>query len=271
MIEHFLHSLGLNEGEIRVYLYLLTHGESIASIVAKRLELKRVTCYSILEVLERKGMITSFTKNNVTHFDAVEPEDIVELCSQRVREMMRLQKKASEITDELHQLREKGKMPKLEIRGKIKYYQGLEAVTDLISETLEEKGNEQLCFGLNSYHSELAGDDWVEYTKKRLEKGMHVKSIQPDTEAAIAYKARDSKELRETLLVPKNQFPGNCEINIIGDMIAIFTTHGSEAMGMKMYNRDMAQALCSLFRLGWEKAQEYNKKLGKKSGKKKTH
>jgi hypothetical protein len=158
----------------------------------------------------------------------------------------------------------------LEIRGKIKYYQGLEAVTDLISETLEEKGDEQLCFGLNSYHSELAGDDWVDYTKKRIEKGMRVKSIQPDTGAAVAYKSRDAKELRETLLVPESRFPGNCEINIIGDMLAIFTTHGTEAMGMKMYNRDIAQALRSLFSLGWEKAQEYNKKLTKSPKVKKT-
>jgi predicted transcriptional regulator len=130
MIENFLRNLGLNESEIRVYFYLLTHGESIVSMVAKRLEMKRVTCYSTLEALEKKGMITSFTKNNVAHFDAVEPDDIIELCSQRVNEMQRLQRKASELKSEFHKLREKGKMPKLEIRGKIKYYQGLEAVTD---------------------------------------------------------------------------------------------------------------------------------------------
>ena len=54
----------------------------------------------VIRDLEKKGMITSFTKNNVTHFDAVEPDDIVELCNQRVKEMERLQKNASELKEE---------------------------------------------------------------------------------------------------------------------------------------------------------------------------
>lgn len=260
IIETFMRNLGLNENEIKVYLYLLTHGESIVSIVAKRLEMKRVTTYSTLESLEKKEVISSFIKNNVAHFDAVEPDDIVELCEQKVTEMQRLQRKASELKDEFYKLRQKGKMPKLEIRGKIKYYEGLEAVTDLIQETLQENNKEQLCFGLNSYHTELAGDDWGAYTKKRVQKGMAVKSIQPDTAAAIDYKKRDPKELRQTRLVPHDKFPGNCEINVIGNMIAMYTTHGREPMGMKMYNPDMAQALKSLFDLAWERSEFYDKK-----------
>jgi len=260
MIESFLKSLGLTDNETKIYLYLLTHGESIASIIAKRLDMKRVTVYSALESLEQKEVIASFIKNNVAHFDAVEPEEIETLCEQKVTEMKRLQQKAATLRDEFKKLRNVGRMPMLEIRGKLKYYQGLEAVTDLITETLQEKEKEQLCFGLNTYHSELAGNDWQEYTQKRVQKKMTVRSIQPDTEAAIAYKGRDPQELRETRLVPHTKFPGKCEINIIGDMIAIFSTRGHEPSGMKLYNPDVAQALKSLFELAWERAQEYDQK-----------
>lgn len=258
IIENFLRNLGLSENEIRVYLYLLSHGESIASIVAKRLEMKRTAVYTILESLEQKGMLTSFIKNDVKHFDAVEPEDIVELCEQKMNEMSRLAKKAESLRNEFQKIRSKGKMPTMEIRGKIKYYQGLEAVTDLIDETLNEPEKEQLCFGLNTYHSEMAGDDWGSYTRKRVEQGMHVRSIQPKTEAAIEYKARDKNELRDTRIVPYNKFPDGCEVNIIGDMVAMFTTKGTEPVGMKMYNKYMAQALRSLFNLAWEKSEEYD-------------
>lgn len=267
IIETFLRNLGLNDNEVKVYLYLLTHGESIASVIAKRLELKRVTAYSTLESLERKAIIQSFVKNNVAHFDAIEPDDIVELCEQKVNEMQRLRENANTLKEEFKKLRERGRMPKLEIRGKIKYYEGLEAVTDLIEETLNEKEKEQLCFGLNTYHVEFAGDDWGNYTQKRVKKGMAVRSIQPDTEAAVEYQARDKNELRQTRLVPKDKFPGNCEINLIGNMIAMFTTRGRDAMGMKMYSPDMAQALQSLFNLAWERAEGYDKER-KKGGKK---
>lgn len=90
VVETFLRNLGLNENEIKVYLYLLSHGESIASIVAKRLNLKRAAAYATLESLEQKEMITSFIKNDVKHFDAIEPDDIVEICENKVAEMTRI-------------------------------------------------------------------------------------------------------------------------------------------------------------------------------------
>jgi len=263
MIENFLKNLGLSENEVKVYLYLLTHGESIASVIAKRLEMKRATVYPTLESLESKELISGFDKNGVMHFDAVEPDDIVYLCEQRVSQMQRLKQKAEGLHKEFSKLRDQGKMPKLEIRGKIKYYEGIDAVTDLIEETLEEKENEQLCFGLNTFHTELSGNDWQDYTKKRVAKGMNVKSIQPDKEEAVEYQGRDKDELRETRLVPKNEFPGETEINIIGDMVAMFTMRGQSPMGMKMYNKDLAQALRSLFRLAWERSEFYNKKRKK--------
>jgi len=225
MIDNFLKTLGLNESEIRVYLYLVTHGESIASVIAKRLGMKRATVYQVLEALEKKELATTFTKNNVAHFDAVEPEDIVQLCEHREKEMKRLRQKAEILSGEFKKLRDMGRMPTLEIRGKMKYYEGLDAVTDLIDETLSEKSKEQLCFGLNTFHTELAGNDWHEYTERRVKKGMVVSSIQPDMDAAKEYKKRDKDELRETRLVPNEQFPGNCEINIIGDMIATKKWH----------------------------------------------
>ncbi len=260
LIENFLRNLGLSDNETKVYLYLLTHGESIASVIAKRLDIKRATVYPVIESLEKQELISTFEKNGTMHFDAVEPEDIVYVCEQRVHQMKRLKENAESLHQEFKELREQGKMPKLEIRGKIKYFEGLDAVTGLINETLDEKEKEQLCFGLNTFHTELSGNDWQDYTKIRVKKGMRVRSIQPDKPEAIAYKKRDATELRETRLVPKKEFPGDSEINIIGDMIAMFTTKGKQPMGMKMYNKELAQALRSIFELAWERAEHYDTK-----------
>ena len=262
-IAAFLRNFGLNESEIKVYLYLVTHGESIVSIISKRLEMKRATCYQTLEGLEKKEFVTTFMKNNVTHFDAIEPDDIVALCEQRVSHMQILRRKAESLNAEFERLRRAGSMPTLEVKGKVKYYEGLDAVTDLIDETLNEKCKEQLCFGLNTYHSELAGDDWGRYTQKRVRKGMKVKSIQPDTQSAVEYKSRDKQELRETKLVPHDTFPGQCEINVIGDLIALISTSGAQPMGMKLRSKELAQGLSSLFKLAWERSEEYDKKISK--------
>lgn len=264
MFYAFFQKFGLTNNEQALYLFLLSHGYSLASIMGKRLNIKRVTVYASLESLERKNLITSFKKNNITYFEAIAPEKIVSLCSEKVAQDLSLKKEAEDLLPHLKKLESAQTMPVFEIKGKLKYYQGMEAVKSLIQETLEEANVEQLCFGLNGYHIKNPHEHWKKYTKKRVSIGMSVRSIQPDTKITQSYQRRDKDELRVTCLVPSKKFPANCELNIIGDMIALFTIHDKEPTGTKIYNREMARVLRSLFELAWERASEYDKKSGNK-------
>lgn len=261
MINTFFTKLGLTKNEQDIYLYLLENGNSIASMIAKRLGIKRVTVYAALETLTKKNLINSFQKNNVFYFEAVSPDEIVSICNRQVEKDLELKRQAVSAMTELKKLENKQVQSVFEIKGKVKYYQGLDAVKKLINETLEEGPKEQLCFGLNKYHTEHLWDDWKAYTKKRASIGMNVRSIQPNIKPAKEYKKRDKDESRVTKLIPSKKFPAECELNIIGDMIAIFSSHGEEPTGMKLYNKDIARTLKSLFELGWEKAEEYDKNL----------
>ncbi|MFA6528215.1 MAG: helix-turn-helix domain-containing protein [Candidatus Gracilibacteria bacterium] len=259
MIESFLVKFGLTKNESEIYLFLLEYGESIASMIGKRLGIKRVTVYPALEALIKKNLINSYQKNKVTYFEAVSAEELVDICKRNVAKELELQKHAESILPAFKKLENNRSKPVIELKGKIKYYQGLESVKQLINETLEEGPKEQLCFGLNKYHTDHLWDEWKAYTKKRASIGMNVRSIQPDTKPAREYKKRDKDELRKTKLVPNKKFPAHCELNIIGDMIALFTSHGEQPTGTKIYNKDMAQVLRSLFELAWERANEYDK------------
>lgn len=258
MIQRFLSQMGLTHNEQVVYLYLLEHGSSIASILAKRLNIKRVTIYAILESLSKKTLVRSFQKNDIKYFEASSPEEIITLCEKKVSESIELKEKAQHLLSSLKKIQAKQIRPLLEVKGKIKYYQGLDAVKALIDETLEEGKREQLCFGLNKYHTDHLWDEWKDYTHKRAKIGMNVRSIQPDTKPAQEYKKRDEEELRETRLIPHKQFPAQCELNIIGDMIAIFSSHGESPTGMKLYDAQMAQTLKSLFELAWLQSKNYS-------------
>jgi len=258
-IHSFLSKFGLTTNESKIYLFLLEYGASIASLIGKRLNIKRVTVYPALEALLKKDLIAPFQKDKVTYFEALPPEEFVQRCKEKIARETELKREAEAVVPALKALANKRRQPVLEVKGKIKYYQGLDAVKQLIYETLEEGPNEQLCFGLNDYHTHHLWDEWKAYTKKRASVGMSVRSLQPDTAAAKAYKKRDKSELRETRLVPHQKFPARCELNIIGDMIALFTSHGEQPTGAKIYNKDMAQVLRSLFELAWERAGEYEK------------
>ncbi len=245
----FFTQLGLTTNEEKIYLYLLESGPTIASIVGKRLNLNRVTAYASLRSLKKKMFVSSFEKNGVAYFEAATPEEIVHLCKEKVARQVDLEEEAESLLPALRTLQEKQLKPVLEVKGELKYYQGTEAVQVLINETLDENEPEQLCFGLNTFHTSSKDDSWQSYTKKRVAKGMHVRSIQPDSKDAKQYQKRDKNELRTTLLVPHKRFPADCELNIIGDMIALFVTHGDKPAGMKIYHKDMARVLTSLFEL----------------------
>lgn len=255
MIHTFFRKFGLTDNEREIYIFLLAYGPSVASMIGKRLNIKRVTVYAALEGLNKKGLILSYQKNNVTYFEPAPPETIVNICEEQMTEMHNLQKESQKMLSILKNLESTQHKPLLEVKGKISYYQGIDGVKRLIDETLNENSKEQLCFGLNTYHIQHPSDVWKQYTKKRISIGMKVRSIQPDSKEAQEYKKRDKEELRITRLVPADQFPsGGCELNIIGDMIALFTIEGNEPAGMKMYNKNMARVLRSLFELAWERA-----------------
>jgi sugar-specific transcriptional regulator TrmB len=255
----FFDRLGLTKNEREIYLFLLEHGHTIASIIGKRLGMNRVTAYASLRSLKAKDLISSFQKNKVTYFEAASPEDLISLCQKRVAEEKTMEQEARDMLPQLQSIQTKGHAPILEVKGDMKYYQGLEAVKHLVNETVEEREEEQLCFGLSSLHIKDMEDEWRKYTKKRVDNNMFVRSIQPDIPEAKKYKGRDEAELRKTHLVPHKKFSAECELNICGDMIALFVTHGDKPSGMKIYHRDMAKMLRSLFELAWEKAEEYDK------------
>ncbi len=259
MATPFFQKFGLTNNEQSLYLFLLSHGYSMASMLGKRLSIKRVTVYASLESLGRKNLVTSFKKNNVTYFEAVSPEAIIKICSQKVNADVLLKQEAEAILPELKKLAAEQTMPVIDVRGKVKYYQGIAGIKKLIDETLDEGTQEQLCFGINGYHMSNVDGAWRLYTKKRVAHGIFVKSIQPDTAEAKKYKLRDKNELRTTQLVPHKKFPANCELNIIGDMIALFTVHNNEPTGTKIYNKEMARVLRSLFLLAWERAETYDR------------
>lgn len=253
----FFHHIGLTQNEETIYLYLLEYGSAIASIIAQRLGINRVTVYASLKAMIKKGFVKTYQKNKVTYFEAASPEDLFHAVKERVARQQELEREAEEILPGLKQLQERQTKPVLEVKGELKYYQGLDAVNALINETLDEPKKEQLCFGLNKFHIQHKAGEWKSYTERRVEKGMFVRSIQPNTDAAVEYQSRDQKELRRTLLVPHKKFPADCELNIIGDMIALVVTHGEKPSGMKITHRDMARVLRSLFELAWESAERY--------------
>ena len=245
--------------QAKLYTLLLELGPSIASMLAKRAGIKRVTVYGALEGLVQKGLVETFAKNNVSYYQSTDPEVISNLLDIQLQEEQDFNERAHKKIAELKKLKQKSDKQIIEVKGVIRYYEGREAVETLIKENLSLQHKTQYCIGMSGYYALEFTGEWNEYIQTRVKNGMKVLSIQADTKENKDYKKRDQKELRETHLVPADMCPDHAELNIIGDRILLYTDEENEALGIKIINRKLAHVLKKLFKLAWAHAAEIEK------------
>lgn len=78
-----LQNYGLSEKEARVYLTVLELGSSIASTIARRAELNRVTVYTILEDMKKDGIVNETTKEGVKYYSVISPDILLKQAEQK--------------------------------------------------------------------------------------------------------------------------------------------------------------------------------------------
>jgi sugar-specific transcriptional regulator TrmB len=81
-----LERIGLTKSEIKVYLALLHLGQTTAGPIVDESRVTRSKIYDILERLRHKGLVSHIQKGKVRHFNAADPNTIVELLERREME-----------------------------------------------------------------------------------------------------------------------------------------------------------------------------------------
>ena len=78
-----LQNYWLWEKEAKIYLTVLELWNSIASTIARRAEIKRVTAYSILKDLQRKGIVNETEKDWIKYYSVISPELLLSQLEQK--------------------------------------------------------------------------------------------------------------------------------------------------------------------------------------------
>lgn len=80
-----------------------------------------------------------------------------------------------------------------------------------------------------------------------------MQSIHPDTPAARQAQKRDKQELRKSILVPKEKFNIQPEIQVYNNKVNI--TSWKEKLGIIIESEEIAQAMKMIFDLSYEGAK----------------
>ena len=176
METNILEKIGLNKSEIKVYFALLELESSTVGRIIERSKVSDSKIYAILEKLKEKGLVSYIIKNNVRHFQATDPKNLIRLLNERQEEITKQKK---ELEDKIiPQIEQRRKLTEEKQEATIyESIKGLKSAFNLILES-HKAGEEYRVFMLG----ETLEEKWVmrflrSYHKKRIEKGIKVRLI----------------------------------------------------------------------------------------------
>ena len=176
MNTEILTQLGLAESEIKVYFALLQLETSTVGPIIEKAKVPDSKIYAILEKLKEKGLVSFVIKNNVKHFQASDPKNLIHLLNEKERQIQEQKKELEESI--IPQIEQRRKLA--EEKQEAVVYESLEGVKsafNLILETLN-KGDEYQVFVLGESLREKQVMSFLQnYHKKRIEKGIRARLI----------------------------------------------------------------------------------------------
>jgi HTH-type transcriptional regulator, sugar sensing transcriptional regulator len=241
--------LGLSEVEGKVYLALLELGGGYVSLVARVSKLPRVNCYHTLEKLSEKGLVNYITKDKVRYFSPEPPQKIVSILENRVQYAKKALPELMSITNTLA------------MKPKIKYYEGMEGVRNILDDTLTAK-KELVGYSNLKFFAELFGDYIKTYASTKMQKNLKTRIICPSSDEAFAYVKKYypknfPPELIEILFVNPKEFWFENEILMYDDKVAVISLNKDELNGMIFESPVYARSQRAIFNLAWLGASSF--------------
>src|SRR3989344_6965152 len=233
MDESILREIGLQGGEITVYLSLLKLNEATATQITQNTGLHRSNIYDIIEKLINKGLASFIIKNNVKYFRASSPTKILDYIKEK-------EVKISQIIPSLIEI-SKGKVEDI----KVEIYKGKEGIKTILSDIIKE-GKDYLLFG------HLKFEEILPIYVKQFVKLIDKKKI---TEKAILEKGAEiipAKHHKYKNILKEYLFP-NATI-VYGNKVAVFIWQDPYYI-ILIENKDVASSYKTHFNLLWKIAK----------------
>ena len=171
-----LHEIGLTESEIRVYFALLELEMSTVGPIIGRAKVPDSKIYAILEKLKGKGLVSFVIKNNVRHFQASDPGNLIRILNDKERAIETQKRELKETI--IPQIMQRRKLT--EDKQEATVYEGREGLKSAFNLILEalSRGEEYQAFVLGEPLKEnLVIQFFKNYHKKRVEKGIIVRLL----------------------------------------------------------------------------------------------
>lgn len=240
-----LKTLDLNPKQIETYTTLLQLGQCTASTLAKKLNINRTTLYSILKVMQQRGLISNYKKESATYFSALSPDLLLEKARRKLNKAQTYFNQIKNIIPELKSIETLyANSPKL------KLYEGSAGIKALYTETLQSK--EIYAFiPLHTLPKELITFLTKEYIELRKKNQSFTYAIVENSPFAKKYQKKDKDSFRESRIIPHKNLPLDAEICLYSKNKIAIISFTDELVGFSLENYAMFNTLLSVFKIVW--------------------
>lgn len=185
--------IGLPENEARVYIAVLSLGETTALQVARVTDIKRTTVYHTIELLKQKGLVSLQTRGLKNFFVAEDPERLGDVLATRAKIFEGILPELSS------KFRTKNK------EGSVREYLGLKAVKIVYENLLKElQPHDDYCVISNQEDwYKLDAEFFQKFIEKRAKLPINIRLILTDTPAAHEAKKFERNFNEVVKILPK--------------------------------------------------------------------
>jgi len=235
-IQEVLSQFNLDEKESVIYLAALELGQATAREIAKKAGIQRTYFYDLSEKLLKLGLLQQISKGKKRYFQAAEPEKLLEIQEERLREVQ-------SALPELKALQNtQGQKPK------VYFFEGRAGIDQINEDTLKYKGD-MIAFTTPRFVSIAEEKLSREYIAKRKALGNKVRVIGEVSPEMAKIKSRDKEELRETKMLPKDLFSSEVEIGMYGNKV--FFANYKDQFGLIIEDSEISRTLKNIFEIIW--------------------
>ena len=248
---------GLTDGEAKTYLALLELGSCTTGPLIEKSKIARSFIYTILENLIEKGLVSYIIKEKTKHYQAAEPEKILNYIEKRKHN---IEESRDKIKRSLPQLKLLQKFaPKTEVR----VYEGFNGIKTAFEhhELKLKKGDDSLCLGAYPIQKEKYHLYWMQYHRRREKKGIKARMLMNKgtarkvLENRNSYKGCDARRMPTDITTPAWFF-------IYKDTVSIMLQDTPElktkkAMAVEIINQEIADTFRAYFEDYWKRTKPF--------------
>lgn len=242
-------NFGLSDKEAKIYISLLETGALTVFEIAKNSGINRSSAYVVLESLKKRGLVGISNDKKVRKYVASSPEILLETAKQESR-------KFESITQGLEQIIPDLKAIHAETKHKptVKVFEGKNGLISLYEDSINSKEKLIRIVSEVAPIAQLLQDYVPGYVVRRIQAGVKMLGIHPDSGFLEEYKKIVPKGLDETVFIPSDQYKTPADLAIYDDKIGYMTSKDG-GFGVLIEDKNMAEAMKSLFDLAYAEAK----------------